>query len=129
MSDVGWEVYPHGIFEILLDLNDYKKPMYVTENGIATDNDDRRVRFLVAHTKEIYHAIQAGANVRGYFHWSLIDNYEWEKGYDARFGLLEYDARTLERHAKPSAKVFAEIAKRNGITHDMLRFLGHGEKV
>lgn len=128
MSDIGWEVYPHGIYEILMDLKDYKKPMYITENGIATENDDRRIRFLIGHLKEIYHAIQAGADVRGYFYWSLIDNYEWDKGYAPRFGLLEYDPHTLERRVKPSAKVYSEIAYSNGITHEKLRFLGHGER-
>lgn len=125
VSDVGWEVYPPGIFAALQDMAVYKKPIFITENGIACVNDNKRARFLVAHLKEVYHAVQSGVDVRGYFHWSLIDNFEWEKGFGPRFGLIEVNYATLERHPRRSAAVYAEIAGNNGITHDLLRFLGH----
>lgn len=125
VSDVGWEVYPSGIFRVIADMATYGKPIYITENGIAVTNDDKRIRFIVAHTKEIYHAIQAGFDVRGYFHWSLLDNFEWEKGFGPRFGLIEVDYTTMERTPRKSLSIYGEIAAENGIKHDLLRFMGH----
>lgn len=125
VSDVGWEVYPSGIFVAIQNMSRYRKPIYVTENGIASVNDDKRIRFLVAHLKEVYCAIQSGVDVRGYFYWSLLDNFEWEKGFGPRFGLIGVNQKTMERIPKPSFNVYAKIAQTNGITHDLLRFLGH----
>ncbi len=124
-SDIGWEVYPPGIFDALLDLNAYQLPIYITENGIATDNDDRRARFLVSYLKEIYHAIGAGVKVKGYFYWSLLDNYEWEKGFDARFGLVGVDFKTYRRTVRPSGDAYTKICKDNAIAHELLKLLGH----
>lgn len=129
MSDIGWEVYPEGLFEALLDISDYKLPIIITENGIATKNEDRRARYIVSYIKELYHAIAAGIDVRGYCYWSLLDNFEWEKGFNASFGLIEVKRPSLERVIKPSAKIYANIAKENGIPHDLLRFIGHGAKL
>ena len=64
VSDMGWELRPEGMFNVLMDMADYKKPIYITENGIASTNDDRRVRFLLSYLKEVYHAIQAGVHVK-----------------------------------------------------------------
>lgn len=125
MSDVGWEIYPQGIFEVLADLQSYGKPIYITENGIATANDDKRQRFLVSYLKEIYHAIQAGIDIRGYFYWSLLDNFEWEKGFTARFGLVEVDFETLARHPRQSFEIYRRICRENGINHDLMHLLGH----
>lgn len=129
VSDLGWEIYPEGIFDVLMDFSDYHLPIYITENGLASTNDDRRVRFLLNYLKEIYHAIKTGADVKGYFHWSLIDNFEWADGFDPRFGLVEIDYDTQKRTPRPSAYVYKEIIKRNGIPHDLLKLLGHGIKV
>lgn len=135
VSDMGWEVYPEGMFEVLMDFSDFHKPIYITENGIATLNDDRRVRFLLAYLKEIYHAIQMGADIKGYFHWSFLDNYEWlnslntAEGYEPKFGLVEVDFTTQKRAPKPSAFVYQDIIKHNGITHRLMKFLGHRVKV
>ena len=63
--------------------------------------------------------------MKGYFYWSLIDNWEWEKGYDARFGIIGVDFKTQERTIRESAQVYSEIAKNNGISHDLLKFVGH----
>lgn len=129
VSDLGWEVYPEGMFDVLLDMSDYHLPVYITENGIATTNDDRRVRFLLAYLKEIYHAIKLGVDIRGYFHWSLLDNFEWADGFDPRFGLVEVDFKSQKRTPRPSAYVYREIIKHNGIPHKLLKLLGHSIQV
>jgi beta-glucosidase len=128
VSDMGWEIRPEGIFDAMMDFSDYHLPIYITENGLASTNDDRRCRFLISYLKEIYHAISSGANIRGYFHWSLIDNFEWADGYNPRFGLIEIDFKTQRRTPRPSAYVYREIIRNNGIPHDLLIFQGHNIK-
>ncbi len=129
MSDIGWEVFPAGLFDALLDISSYKLPIIITENGIATKNEDRRARYIVSYVKELYHAIAAGIDVRGYCYWSLMDNFEWEKGFNANFGLIEVKRPSLDRAIKPSAKIYSQIARENGLPHDLLRFVGHGAKL
>lgn len=124
ISDLGWEVYPEGIFDVLADLSDHL-PIYITECGIASTNDDRRNRFLITYLSEVYRAIQVGVKVKGFFYWSLIDNFEWHLGFEPRFGLIEVDYTTQKRTIRPSALVFAEIIKENGIPHKLMRFIGH----
>ncbi|MDD5147511.1 MAG: glycoside hydrolase family 1 protein [Candidatus Daviesbacteria bacterium] len=123
-SDLGWEIHPEGIFEVLTDLSD-DLPIYITECGIASTNDDRRNRFLISYLQEVARAIKAGVNVRGFFYWSLIDNFEWHLGFEPRFGLVEVDYTSLERHIRPSALVYTDIIQHNGIPHSLLRFIGH----
>lgn len=124
VSDLGWEIYPEGIFDVLTDLSD-DLPIYITECGIASTNDDRRNRFLIAYLQEVARAIKGGVNVRGFFYWSLIDNFEWQMGFDPRFGLIEIDYPTLKRRIRPSALVYTDIVQHNGIPHSLLRFVGH----
>ncbi len=124
VSDLGWEIYPEGIYDVLTDLSD-DIPIYITECGIASTNDDRRNRFLITYLQEVARAIRVGVNVRGFFYWSLIDNFEWHRGFDPRFGLVEVDYETQERHIRPSALVYTDIIQNNGIPHSLLRFLGH----
>jgi beta-glucosidase len=124
-SDMGWEVYPHGIFEALVRLRKYNLPVYITENGIAALNDDKRIRFIVGHVKELYHAIQSGVDIKGYFYWSLLDNFEWDKGFAPRFGMIGVNYENGERHPHVSADVFSRVAKDNGVTHETLIYLGH----
>lgn len=124
VSDLGWEVFPEGMFDVLTDLKD-GLPIYVTECGIATSNDDRRIRFLMQYLQEVYRAIQAGVKVKGFFYWSLLDNFEWADGFDPRFGLVEVDFKTQKRTPRPSAEIYADIIKHNGIRHDLMKFLGH----
>lgn len=123
-SDLGWEIYPEGLFDVLTDLSD-DLPIYITECGIASTNDDRRNRFLITYLQEVARAIKLGVNVRGFFYWSLIDNFEWQRGFSPRFGLIEVDYQTQKRYPRPSAKVYAEIIKENGIPHKLMRFIGH----
>ncbi|MEY4723827.1 MAG: hypothetical protein RLZZ324_1340, partial [Candidatus Parcubacteria bacterium] len=87
-SDLGWEINAPAIFDAIMGMTRYGKPLYITEHGVANADDGKRPRVIVAALKEVYHAIKAGVDIRGYFHWSLMDNFEWEKGYSGRFGLV-----------------------------------------
>jgi len=115
-TDMGWEIRPEGIYNVLKDLERYKKPIYITENGLADAKDTKRAKFIIDHLKWIRKAIEEGIDVRGYFHWSLIDNFEWDKGFEPRFGLVEVDYKNnLKRIPRPSSKVYAEICKNSAI--------------
>lgn len=115
VSDLGWEIYPQGIYQVLKQLKKYGLPIYITENGIADKQDKRRKDFIKDHLYWTHRAIKEGADVRGYFHWSLMDNLEWDLGFEPRFGLLEINYQTLERKPRPSAFYYAKICKDNGL--------------
>lgn len=107
-NDLGWEIYPQGLTDLLVRVShDFTKlPLYVTENGTSEDDDTRRVAFYEAHLKAILEAQKQGADVRGYFAWSLIDNYEWAEGYTSRFGMVHVDYETQKRTPKGSYRAF-----------------------
>ena len=115
VSDIGWEIYPKGIYFTLKDLKQYSLPIYITENGVADKKDSLREKFIKDHLYWIWRAIQEKVDIRGYFHWSLLDNFEWEKRFEPRFGLIEVDYKTLERKPRESAFYYAEICKTNQI--------------
>ena len=108
-SDMGWVLHPEGIYHLLLDLKTYKKPIYITENGLADAADTRRPKFLSETLSWLTKALDQGVDLRGYFHWSLTDNYEWHDGFGPRFGLIEVNYATQERKIRPSAEIFKEI--------------------
>ncbi len=110
-SDMGWRTFPEGIYHVLRHLKKYKKPIYITENGIANARDDMRKDFIREHIMWTKKALDEGVDVRGYFYWSLIDNYEWADGYGPLFGLVEINRETLDRKVRPSAEIFKEILK------------------
>jgi len=121
-TDMGWEVYPEGLTELLLRVQrDYAPPpMLVTENGAAYPDtlrdgavdDAPRVAYLEQHVAALHAAIRQGADVRGYFAWSLMDNFEWQHGYDMRFGLVYVDYATQARVPKRSAAWYAGLIER-----------------
>jgi beta-glucosidase len=113
VSDLGWELHPEGIFHVLSDLKKYNKPVYITENGLADATDKDRSWYIREVLKNVHKAIEAGVDVRGYLHWSLLDNFEWDKGFAARFGLVEVDYETMERKPRKSALYYKEIALNN----------------
>ncbi len=113
LSDLGWELHPEGIFHVLLDLQKYNKPVYITENGLADAEDKDRSWYIREILKNVHRAIEAGVDVRGYLHWSLLDNFEWHEGFKARFGLVEVDYETMERKPRKSALYYKEIALNN----------------
>ena len=114
-SDLGWAIYPQGLYQVLNQLKGTGLPLYVTENGIADADDDQRADYIADHLFAVWRALREGADVRGYFHWSLLDNFEWAKGFEPRFGLVEVDYQTMERRIRSSARVYARIAKQNGL--------------
>lgn len=114
-TDVGWEIYPEGLYRVLVELKDRNLPIYITENGIADAKDGMRANFIVDHLVSVWRALQEGVNVRGYFYWSLLDNFEWARGFGPRFGLVEVDYETMARAIRPSAQVYSRIAKRNAL--------------
>jgi len=114
-TDLGWSVAPEGIYYVLKDLKKYGKPVYITENGLADARDMFREQFIKGHLKWIHKAIGEGVHVRGYFHWSLLDNFEWAEGFWPRFGLCEVDYKTMERRPRPSALAYKRICETNGL--------------
>jgi len=90
-------------------------PVVVTENGIATDDDDRRVAFYTDALRGVRRCLDDGVDVRGYFAWSLLDNFEWAYGYGPKFGLVAVDRQTFERCPKPSAAWFGQVARDNAL--------------
>jgi len=109
------EVSPGGLTRQLLRLSRLGVPLYVTENGIRDSDDALRPSFLGEHVAAVHEATRLGADVRGYFHWSLVDNFEWAEGWVPRFGLHALDRRTQRRTARPSAGVYAGICRANGL--------------
>ena len=109
---MGWAINPGGLYdEIKRVATRYGKPMMITENGIATPNDSKRIWYMQNHLAAIGRAVHDGYDVRGYFAWSLADNYEWHWGYTATFGLSHMDPKTKDRILKPSASKFAETIR------------------
>jgi len=115
VTDRGWEIYPKGIYLVLKNYAKFKKPIYVLENGIADADDKLRPDFIKEHLVYVHQAIKEGVNVRGYFYWSLLDNFEWAEGWWPKFGLYAVDRKTFKRTPRTSAKIYAEICKNNAL--------------
>ncbi len=112
VSDLGWEIFPEGLGIILEKLyKRFRKPLIVTENGIADSSDRLRPEFIKNHLAALKIAKARGVDVRGYFHWSLIDNFEWSHGFGPRFGLFEMDYSLFEAKERKSAAVYATLIK------------------
>jgi beta-glucosidase len=111
-TQMGWAVYPDGLRRMLHRAADAGLPLYVTENGIATEDDTERVAYLEGHLRAVAHARAEGVDVRGYLHWSAFDNFEWSEGYRPKFGLIAVDrSDDFRRTAKPSAYALARVAR------------------
>lgn len=116
ISDMGWWVCPEGLKNTLLKLKRFNKPIYITENGIADSKDKLRKSFIQDMLTKSWEAIQAGVDLRGYFYWSLLDNYEWHQGFWPRFGLIEIDHKNgLKRKPRKSFYYYAQICQNNSI--------------
>lgn len=116
MSDADYgEVYPDGLLTVLRASRRYGLPLYVTENGLPDADDDLRPRFITEHLARVAQAVEEGCAVRGYYHWSLVDNFEWADGWSLRFGLCALDPQTQARTPRPSAALYGEISRRNAL--------------
>ncbi|MBI5029915.1 MAG: beta-glucosidase [Chloroflexi bacterium] len=125
-TEMGWEVYPDGLYQLLCRLHFEYRPakIFITENGAsyadAPDaqgviDDTRRIDYLRGHLTAAHRAIQAGVPLAGYFYWSLMDNFEWAYGYSERFGIVWIDYATQQRILKASARWYADVIRRNGL--------------
>jgi beta-glucosidase len=125
-TEMDWEVFPAALTRVLIWIKDRygNRPMYVTENGAAFDDpahtidgridDPLRVSYFREHLRAAHDAIAQGVDLRGYFAWSLLDNFEWSYGYGKRFGIVHVDFDTLERTPKASARFYAEVIRSHG---------------
>src|SRR3990170_3615382 len=123
-STMGWEVYPEGFYRVQARLKPYGKPVYITENGIGTDDDEQRCRFIVRSLRQVHRAISDGVDVRSYLHWSFQDNFEWAEGLRQKFGLIAMEEGTRNRLSRPSAHMFRDIARANALSDGLLRRYG-----
>jgi beta-glucosidase len=125
-TEMGWGIYPGGLTRVLIDIHQryYPQKLYVTENGCAFQDvmdgrgrivDWGRINYLRAHLQAVYAAIQAGVDVRGYFVWSILDNFEWDRGYRPRFGLVHIDYENQNRVPKESAYWYSDVISSNRI--------------
>ena len=120
----NWEIDPGGLHDLLLHLHQARPdlPVYITENGIGLDDqvvdgtvdDEPRITFVREHLEAVHRAMQDGVDVRGYYMWSLLDNFSWINGYKKRYGFLHVDRETMQRTPKRSAAWFRDVAHHHG---------------
>ncbi|MGQ0570755.1 MAG: glycoside hydrolase family 1 protein [Armatimonadota bacterium] len=116
ISDGGYsEIYPDGLLAVLKRASRFNLPIYITENGLPDADDDLRPGFIVEHLRRVAQAIEEGIPVRGYYHWSIVDNFEWTEGWNLRFGLYDLDPSTQVRTPRPSAELYGEISRHNAL--------------
>jgi beta-glucosidase len=114
------EIYPLGIYKALDRLRHSGKPIYITENGLPDATDKLRPSYLLTHLAQVQRAIGEGVDVRGYYHWSFTDNFEWSEGWALRFGLVALDHQTQLRTPRKSARLFSDMISANAITREMV---------
>ena len=114
-TDMDWNFAPEHIYDALLMLSRYRRPLFVSEAGLADHDDSDRAEYITKQVEATGRAIADGIDVRGHLYWSLLDNYEWALGFEKRFGLVEIDYETLERKIRPSAYVYKDIIEQNGV--------------
>jgi beta-glucosidase len=111
-TQMGWEITPEGLYNTLsLTWKRYKKPIVISENGLGTQSEQKRIAYVRSHLAQMKRAMADGVEVQGYFPWTLVDNYEWTEGYGANFGLFAFDPKTKDRVIQPSATWFANYIK------------------
>jgi beta-glucosidase len=109
LTNIGWEVHPRGLEKVLRYASRLGLPLIITENGIATHDAERKADYMKRHVDVVERCLRNGIDVRGYYYWTLIDNYEWLQGLDARFGLYRVDFTTLERIPTPAANYYSYL--------------------
>ncbi|MCX5708511.1 MAG: glycoside hydrolase family 1 protein [Candidatus Omnitrophica bacterium] len=109
-NSLGWEIYPQGLYYLLMGLKKYRLPVFILENGICCQDDNQRWDYIREHLKKVHAAMANGVNVIGYLYWSLLDNFEWDKGFAPRFGLCAIDYSDYKRTPRDSARKLAQVA-------------------
>lgn len=118
------DIDPLGLEMALAEFSPLHLPIYVCENGIFDTERDIQTAYIVSHLAAVHRAIQAGADVRGYYWWTLVDNFEWNEGWDARFGLYHLDVESQTRTKRPAADIYSRIIRENGVSDDLIRSYG-----
>ena len=111
---------PEGMFKAIEWGRQFNIPLIITENGVEDSTDKLRPRYIIEHLHQVWRAVNFNYPVKGYFHWTLVDNFEWDRGWSQRFGLWELDINTQERIKRQSADLYAEICHENGISSEMV---------
>jgi beta-glucosidase len=111
MTDMDYPIYPQGIYDAIVEVSQLKVPIYITENGIADAKDENRGLFIREYLNAVHAALEDGYDIRGYYYWSLLDNFEWKYGFDKKFGLYKIDHETQERALREGSKVFRDYFK------------------
>lgn len=114
------ELYPEGLYRAIKWAARFKKPMMITENGWGDVDEGRRTRAMLLHLRQLWRTVNFNWPVTAYYYWTLVDNFEWERGWSQRFGLYELDLATQERRPRPAAKLYAEICKANAFSSEMV---------
>lgn len=125
VNNLGWEIYPEGLYRLCKD--NYKRyglPIFITENGTCDSDDSFRARYICDHLRQVSRLIDEGIPVERYYHWTLIDNFEWLEGESARFGLVRCNFKTQKRTIRKSGKLYAEISREKALTEDMIKRYG-----
>ena len=140
-NSLGWEIYPQGFYDVIMDVHNrygqFNIPIYITENGMPDPEGtgSKRTQYLISHFQMMLKAIQSGADIRGYYYWTLFDNFEWREGFEpkAHFGLFgvehsgfgeTYPSDTLRRYPSSTVQPFTEIISANGITQNAINAYG-----
>lgn len=121
INDLGWEIYPEGLYRVCKKYYEqYKVPVYITENGTCDSRDEFRAEYIYDHLYQVKRLIDDGVDVRRYYHWTLMDNFEWLEGLSARFGLYEVNYENLERSLRKSGEFYGMLCKNRGVTENMI---------
>jgi beta-glucosidase len=120
-NDLGWDIYPQGIYRICKDYyGKFKVPIFITENGTCDEDDDQRPRYIYDHLQQVAKLRDEGIPVERYYHWTLMDNFEWVEGESARFGLIHCNFETQERTIRRSGRFYGEICQAKEVVPEMI---------
>ena len=121
-NDLNWEIYPEGLTRVLKKYHErFHLPILITENGTCDAKDAFRTKYIYTHLKAVKDALDAGVDVREYYHWSTMDNFEWVEGESAKFGLIEVDYSNQKRTIRRSGEFYGEALKNKAVTADMIK--------
>ena len=113
VTQMGYEFYPYSVANVVKKVSEsFKGDIFITENGVATDDDSRRCEYITESLNAIKEVVSEGIPLKGYMYWSLLDNFEWQAGFSKTFGLIAVDRTDMSRHPKESLKVLGSFANR-----------------